>query len=215
MHAPKLTGNLPERNFTVEWMRTTSGGSDEVIGVTTRQSPGLKVENEISPYFYDSSSPFVGIYVTSSLTVDLTKVPREKIPGTYWCRVLVKTLENYSYSVAGRSNTQTVIPSGEEYATKLTHHPPCVQDTRVTFHQSNFKCVYDKDIATAPAPSSSDGAVFVSSGALAAVAVAGGALFVVLLIMTLMVVYLCRVVNDRKASNGEKTNLCAPPSALK
>ena len=207
VHAPKLSANLPERNFTVEWVKTDpDGGPEEIVGVASDRN-GLRVENKIAPYFFDSSPSVVGSFVESSLTFDLD-VARQDIPGVYWCRVLVKTEDSYSYSVAGRSNSQTVIRSSEEVGSDLPQHPPCV-GSNLTFHQTDFRCVDDDEISTplaprgGPSPGGDGSAVLISSGALAAVAVTAGALFVILLILTIMVIYLCRVVNDRKAGDGE------------
>ena len=203
MHAPKLTTNIPERNFTIEWLKQTTT-SEEIVQVASVQN-GLHIENDISPYYYPSAS-FVGGYVSSNLSFDLERVSSGEIAGTYWCQVLAKTQDEYSFSVIGRSNTQTVIPTMEEYTSRFSHHPPCLGVQGEAFHQPSFKCVYDEELTTPLPPPGGPGGdtVSISTGALAAVAIAGGALFVVLLILMLVVIYLCRVVNERKGSRGKQ-----------
>ena len=153
----------------------------------------LTVENQQSAYFYGPSSSHFGTYVDSTLSFDLNHMTRSDIIGTYWCRVLVKTLDNYSYTVAGRSNTETVIASSEDGLPL----PPCVGGMKI--HQPLFKCVQDNTIVPTngeprldPGPEP-NGDVSISSGGLAAVAVTGGVLIVALLIMVFVVVYSCKV----------------------
>lgn len=170
----------------------------------------MLVENQHLSYSYGQSEPYVGFYVDSVLSFDLNDMPLDTIYGRYWCRVLVKTLDDYSYSVAGRSNTETVISNNENYP---SHQPPCIGG--MTFHQPSFKCVQDDTRITAPASdsvditSARDGSnVLISSGGLAAVAVTGGALIVTLLILLFVVVYSCRVLNSGRKANGKAKGLC-------
>lgn len=147
VHAPRLNRLLPEKNFTIEWLREAITAEDvqEIISVSSSPS-GLRVNNERSFYSYSQDSASMGAYVTSVLSFDLARSAQDRLPGTYWCRVLVKTLDNYSYSVAGRSNTQTVISSSAEYLSAQENSPPCVSDS--LFYQTLLKSVHDKEIIT-------------------------------------------------------------------
>ena len=147
--------DLQERNFTIEWVRqadeiengrTTGVAMEEIISVASSRT-GLKVENDHVSYYYESESD-VGVYVKSVLSFDFTISPTANISGRYWCRVLEKTLDSYTYSVAGRSATETLI-------TDRAHEdllPPCVSEA--TYYQPEFKCVHDRNGGTAPNPGS-------------------------------------------------------------
>lgn len=202
VHAPRLDLSLPERNFTIEWVRQTvtptqdhssRSMEEEVIGVATSRTD-LTVENQRSEYFYGPSSSHFGTYVDSTLSFDLDHMMQSDIIGTYWCRVLVKTLDNYSYTVAGRSNTETEITSSEN---SPPNQPPCVEGMKL--HQPVFRCIQDDTVFTHSEGPKFDldpehsGDVSISSGGLAAVAVTGGALIVALLIIVFVVVYSCKV----------------------
>lgn len=208
VHAPRLSLHLMERNFTVEWVRVADSprAPEEIIGEISLRN-GVHLENVHETYFYSHSASFVGAYVTSVLTFDLAKIPRDNLTGKYWCRVLVKSLNNYSYTFAGRSNTETTIPGSAEYLSnnELVLFPPCVSET--IFYQPSFKCVHDTGMihvtslefgVTSDMPMG--GTVTMPTGALAAVAIVGGALIVTVMILLLIVIYSCRVVNARKGS---------------
>lgn len=138
----------------MEWVRQRKASKDEVMGVASILD-GLSVENTLSTYYYDNSASFVGTFVKSVLSFDLEKIPGDLLPGRYWCQVLVKTLDEYSYSLAGRSNSETVIPEREDYLSspELALYPPCVEDGGEggAFYQPDFRCVQgEKDTRTWP-----------------------------------------------------------------
>lgn len=223
-HAPKLNMYQQELNFTIEWVKEavtsaqghTPRAMEEVVNVVS-SSPGLQVENKVSTYSYGQSESFIGVYVNSVLSFDPSSIPNA-IEGRYWCRVLVKTLDDYSYSVAGRSNTETTLLSSDGY---LPQQPPCVGDTK--FHETRFKCVQDESIVTLsdsddvgsmgpplPPPAHDSGSVAIPTGALAAIVVTGGALVVAVLILILIVVYSCRMANawrNMEESGGHRNRI--------
>ena len=206
VHAPKLDLNLMEMNHTIEWVRQGSEPGDvEEILSTVSENTGFEVQNDRVTYIYSQSSAMAGTYVKSTLSIDLASVPSRSLPGRYWCQVLVKTLSNYSYRYTGRSNSETVIPDSNLYSssTNLTLLPPCVA-SEGPLYQPYFRCVSDSDLVspfvdgshTRPVPQGDS--ISISSGVLAAVAVAGGALIVIVLILLLVVIYACKIVNERK-----------------
>lgn len=189
--------DLQQRNFTLEWVRQaydtesghTTGAAEEIISVASSRT-GLKVENEHVSYFYGSESE-VGVYVKSVLSFDLTRFPPINISGKYWCRVLEKTLDNYTYSVAGRSDTETLITDSWGRSTLF---PPCVGEA--AYSQAGFKCVHDRNSDTAPDSRSSSESfeVWVSSRVVVGVMAVTGGVTIVVLVMRLT----CRPTTKKK-----------------
>lgn len=201
VHAPELDLYLMERNYTVEWVRQASsaGGEEEIISTGSTQG-GMRVENEHSTYFYAESVTVVGTYVKSVLSINLDIIPTSSLPGRYWCQVLANSLDDYSYKVVGRSNTETGIPTSEDYslASELSLLPPCLA-SEGPLYQPYFKCVQNTELSDGQDPVvPREDFVSIPSSVLAAVAVAGGALIVAVLILCLVAAYSCRVVNERR-----------------
>ena len=145
----------------------------------------------------------MGIYVKSTLSINFG---RAVIPGKYWCRVLLKTLDNYSYSVAGQSSAITKILSSDEYLAKELHFPPCVG--KPTFHRPHLECVAKdrmggtSESVNSCSPLSNSDAIIIKSGTLAGIVIAGGILVVILLVLILVVSYSCWIINGKKEHTG-------------
>ncbi len=235
VHAPLMNQYQPELNFTIEWIKTPiileggeNGGAEgggggegeqgggeggegrgDIIGVATHQE-GVQVLNEHINYFY--TEHLMGFLVRSTLSIDLTHVQSDQIPGLYRCRVLVKSLENYSYSVAGESSIAARIQNISGYPSEgpSAHPPPCVSGA--VFSQPGLECVTTASKMTSEKgevdTTTNDesrwlkdpqtGMVTISGGVLAALAMIGGLLIVAVIILTSVVVYSCKIMYEKK-----------------
>ena len=213
VHAPRLDADNPDTNFTLEWVWLASipGSKRESINVVSSPLEGIHVENSHLEYFYMESTLIMGTYVKSTLSFDLENTQLSNIPGSYWCRVLAKNMDNYSYFIAGYSNSATKLLSNAEYLERHPLLPPCVSEA--AFHQPAFECV--KNYTTVSPTSSvstvhvgSTGLVLIPGGALIAIVVTGGVLIVVVLALAVIVVCSCRILNERKQSGEYSIIMC-------
>ena len=141
--APALNAYLQELNFTIEWLRTSEnpGDIERIIYTSHPDDSTFKVITEHSNHISGESEIATSVFVKSTLSFDMNQASHLDLSGHYWCRVVAKDLENYSYRTAGDSGTATLLKSKSYYFENRSFYPPCVGET--SLHHAELKCVED------------------------------------------------------------------------
>lgn len=94
---------------------------------------GLEVFMEESRFVMNNE---VVLMSSSSLAIHFDQ--ERELDASYWCRVLVKDLDNYSYEHEGDS-ISTKIEKNDFYSDTARYYPPCERDA--SLHHSGLTCV--------------------------------------------------------------------------
>ena len=176
------------------------GATEEIIYSSEFANSNIEISTKKSTHWYEGPGYALVSSVTSSFSLRFDQ--ESDFTGKYWCRVMIKDLQNYSYMLEGDSIV-TEIKSKSYYFSNDSFYPPCMEGG--TFHHAELKCVEKGMPTDAPTPTSfskSEGldshSVVISKGGLAALAISGGCLTVLLLIVSLMATYSCAVISRRR-----------------
>ncbi len=133
--APIHEINPQELNFTIIWVKKFGyeNADEEIIYPSELASTGLEVYIHESRFVRDKE---VVLMLSSSLTIHFDQ--ERELGANYWCRVLVKDLENYSYEHEGDS-ISTKVEKQDFYSNTVIFYPPCERGS--SFHQSGLTCV--------------------------------------------------------------------------
>ena len=197
--APALNAYLQEVNFTIEWMKMADypGALEEII---YPDEGGFEVVTKCSSHMHGEAGLAMSVFVESTLSLDMNQASHMELSGKYWCRVLAKNLENYSYTIAGDSGTATLLKSKLYYQ---NNYPPCVEET--SLHLAELKCVENgqSQLNLASHPSWITASTYKRYQDLDVIAIAG-----VILIVLLLTMLLCSCLNIKGHTiNGNSPNI--------
>ena len=133
-----MSTTLQELNFTVIWLKlsNTEGAKEQIIyGSDFSRQNAVRVTQK--RYHRNKGHNYeLVVSVTSTLFLRFHK--EENVAGRYWCRVLAKDLDDYSFKNEGES-TITYIKEKEFYDRNGTFYPPCESDE--VLHNTGLQCI--------------------------------------------------------------------------
>jgi len=137
--APIVSSNLQELNFTVSWLKlsNTEGAEEQSIygsGFSNSEARTMTHKR----YHKFGGSKFESVVSVSSTLFLRFNVENNNMAGRYWCRVLSKDLNNYSYKYEGESAILYVEEKGF-YDRSESFYPPC--EIKEEFHNAGLKCI--------------------------------------------------------------------------